>query len=74
MQIAKINDFLATGKCTYLFRKNNLIHSRLYLKARSHDPFLRIRFLVLKTGNRRSDGPISRFHFYGENVGRSFQN
>ena len=28
------------------------------LKARSHDPFLRIRFLVPKTGSRRSDGPI----------------
>ena len=42
------------------------------LKARSHDPFLRIRFLVPKTGSRRSDGPISRFRFCGENVGRSF--
>ena len=42
------------------------------LKARSHDPFLRIQFLVLKTGSRRSDGRISRFRFCGENVGRSF--
>ena len=42
------------------------------LKARSHDPFLRIQFLVPKTGSRRSDGPISRFRFCGENVGRSF--
>ena len=42
------------------------------LKARSHDPFLRIRFLVPKIGSRRSDGPISRFRFCGENVGRSF--
>ena len=42
------------------------------LKARFHDPFLRIRFLVLKIGSRRSDGPISRFRFCGENVGRSF--
>ena len=33
---------------------------------------LRIRFLVSKTGSRRSDGPISRFRFCGENVGRSF--
>ena len=41
------------------------------LKARWHDPFLRIRFLVPKTGSRRSDGPISRFRFCGENVGRS---
>ena len=42
------------------------------LKARSHDPFLKIRFLVPKIGSRRSDGPISRFRFCGENVGRSF--
>ena len=28
--------------------------------------------MVSKTGSRRSDGPISRFHFCGENVGRSF--
>ena len=41
-------------------------------KARSHDPFLRIRFLVPKTGSRRSDGPISRVHFCGKNVRRSF--
>ena len=27
--------------------------------------------LVPKTGSRRSDGPISRFRFCGENVGRS---
>ena len=32
----------------------------LVLKARSHDPILRIRFLVPKIGSRRSDGPISR--------------
>ena len=44
----------------------------LHVKARSHDPLLRIRFLVPKTGSRRSDGPISRFRFCGENVGRSF--
>ena len=31
-----------------------------------------MRFLVPKTGSRHSDGPISRFRFYGENVGRSF--
>ena len=42
------------------------------IKARSHNPFLRIRFMVPKTGSRRSDGPISRFRFCGENVGRSF--
>ena len=45
---------------------------KLFLKARSHDPFLRIRFLVPKTGSRHSDGPISRFRFCGENVERSF--
>ena len=45
---------------------------RTRLKAHSHDPFLRIRFLVPKLGSRHSDGPISRFHFCGENVGRSF--
>ena len=38
----------------------------------SHDPILRILFLVPKIGSRRSDGPISRFRFCGENVGRSF--
>ena len=43
-----------------------------HIKARSHDPILRIRFLVSKIGSRRSDGPISRFCFCGENVGRSF--
>ena len=42
------------------------------LEARPDDPFLRIRFLVPKTGSRHSDGPISRFRFCGENVGRSF--
>ena len=42
------------------------------IKARSHDPILGIRFLVPKIGSRRSDGPISRFRFCGENVGRSF--
>ena len=28
--------------------------------------------MVPKIGSRRSDGQISRFRFYGENVGRSF--
>ena len=42
------------------------------VKARSHDPILRIRFLVPKIGRRRSDGPISRFRCCGEHVGRSF--
>ena len=41
-------------------------------KARSHDPSLRIRFLAVKIGSRRSDGPISSFRFCGENVERSF--
>ena len=44
-----------------------VLTTRVYvLKARSHDPFLRIRFLIPKTGSRRPDGPIC-----GENVGRS---
>ena len=47
------------------------ISSRIF-KARSHDPILRIKFLVPKIGSRRSDSPISRFRFCGENVGRSF--
>ena len=38
------------------------------VKTRSDDPFLRIRFLVPKTGSRRLDGPISGFHFCGESV------
>ena len=42
------------------------------LKARSNDLISRIRFLVPKIGSRHSDGPISRFRFGGENVGRSF--
>ena len=50
----------------------SIFTKRFYLKARSHDPILRIRFLVPKIRSRRSDGPISRFRFYGENVGRSF--
>ena len=41
-------------------------------KASSDDPILRIRFLVSKTGNRRSDGPISRLRFCCENVESSF--
>ena len=42
------------------------------IKAGSHDLILRIRFFVPKIGSRRSDGPISRFHFCGENVRRLF--
>ena len=42
------------------------------VKARVHDPFLRILILVPKIGSRRSDGPISRFRFCGESVGKSF--
>ena len=49
-----------------------LYKKEIFVKARSHDPFLRIRFLVPKTGSRRSDGPISRFRFCDETVGRSF--
>ena len=57
-----LNDPIFSSSCS----------SAHFLKARSHDPFLRIRFLVPKIGSRRSDGPISRFRFCGENVGRSF--
>ena len=42
------------------------------VKACSHDSIFKIRFLVPKIGSRCSDGPISRFRFCGENVGRSF--
>ena len=42
------------------------------VQARSHDPILRIRFLVPKIGSRRSYGTISRFRFCGKNVGWSF--
>ena len=42
------------------------------LRPGSPYPILRIRFLVPKIGSRRSYGPISRSHFCGENVGRSF--
>ena len=45
---------------------------KVYVKTRSHDPILRIQFLVPKIGKSRSDGPISTFRFCGENVGRSF--
>ena len=41
-------------------------------KAHSHNPILRIRFLVPKIGSRHPDGSILRFRFCGENVGRSF--
>ena len=50
-------------KKTYLFK---------FCKGPFTHPILRIRFLVPKIGSRRSDGPISRFRFCGENVGRSF--
>ena len=56
--------------CNGSYDHYNFMETRL--KARSHDPFLRIRFLVPKIGSRRSDGPISRFRFCGDNVGRSF--
>ena len=48
------------------------VYIQIHHQARSHDPILRILFLVPKIGSRRSDGPISRFRFCGENVGRSF--
>ena len=49
-----------------------LISCKRSLKARSHDPILRMRLFFQKTGSRCSEGPISRFRFCGENVGRSF--
>ena len=42
------------------------------VNARSHDPILRILFLVTKIGSRCSNDPISRFRFCGENVGMLF--
>ena len=48
------------------------ILTKISLKVPSYDPTLRIRFLVSKIGSRRSDSPISRFRFCGENVRRSF--
>ena len=45
---------------------------RYFIKACSHDPILRIRFLVPKIGSRHSDGPISRFRSCSENIGSSF--
>ena len=54
------------------WEKKSIASCRSYIEARSHDPFLRIRFLVPKTGSRRSDGPISRFCFCGENVRRPY--
>ena len=43
-----------------------------FIKARTHDPTLRIRLFSPRIGSRRSDGPISSFRFCSENVGRSF--
>ena len=37
------------------------------LKARSYVPISKTRLLLPKIGSRRSDGPISRFRFCGEN-------
>ena len=48
---------------------HELVWNVYSFKARSHDP---IQFLVPKTGSWRLNGPISRFCFCGENVGRSF--
>ena len=54
-------------------RKQNLapnIQKQSMLSGK-HDPILKIRFLVPKTGSKRADCPISRFRVCGENVGRS---
>ena len=53
-------------------KASRFLYFLLTVSARSHNPILRIRFLVPKTGSRRSYGPISRFRFCDENVGRSF--
>ena len=72
----KINRMYFSPQAVIFLNNNEGILSHVLLiltipvKARSDDPFLRIRFLVLKTGSRRSDGPILRFRFCGENVGR----
>ena len=55
----------------YIDNTHKLANNKVFHKARSHYPMLRIRFLVPKIGRRRSDGPILRFRFCGENVGRS---
>ena len=57
---------------TFIVRLKSHLALLRSFKARSHDPILRIRSLVPKTGSRRSDGPISRFRFCGESVGRLF--
>ena len=69
--------FLIGGRTIFVIPRNHLVRktvckceSQFPLKARSHDLILRIRFLGPKIGSRRSDGPISRFRFCGENVGR----
>ena len=46
--------------------RSHLLHKGS-VKARSHDPIL-----GSEIGSRRSDCPISRFRFCGENVGRLF--
>ena len=55
------------NECTTLKTNKCII-----IKARSHDPILRIRFLVSKIGSKCSNGSISRFRFCGQNVGRSY--
>ena len=55
----------------YIDNTHKLANNKVFHKESSHDPMLRILFLVPKIGRRRSDGPILRFRFCGENVGRS---
>ena len=64
--------YIAYKKYDYTVKRSLLDEHCCSVKGRSHDPILRIRFVVPKIGSRGSDGPISRFRFCGENVGRSF--
>ena len=50
----------------------HLRHSSGYQGGPFTRSVLKDPILVSKTGSRRSDGPISRFRFCGENVRRSF--
>ena len=56
---------------THNQRESTIFWHFASVKARSHHPILRIRYLVPKIGSRRSSGPILRFRFCDENVGRS---
>ena len=64
---------MTTAKNYVAYRNTKqIVKLKMYVKVRSHDLILRIRFLVPKIGSRRSDGRIAMFRFCGENVGKSF--